>query len=286
SGPETEDQLFGRLSTQCLLRTIFTNGVSAIAHNLINMVDVRELLRNELASRRTSSSKAGKKRKHGPDVEPARKKTKPYTKDKAQDDSEGTSDVIEPPLPTGEPGLNKSSSAESEQEPELDTEEQPTIPTITQPVNQDVDEDEWAAFEREVAQPSRQQPAFTRQGGTLNNNATISAAPVSAAELESRERQDREAVAKNREAALLGDREDATRSLEEEFDEMEELDQRVQRLKQMRDEIRRKREAGERALAGVEADPPNDKTSADEQVEAEDDEDEDDGEGWDDWGFR
>ncbi|KAF3492412.1 uncharacterized protein GIQ15_01929 [Arthroderma uncinatum] len=254
------------------------------------MADVRELLRNELASRRSAAPTAGKKRKHGLDLEPRRKKTKPYTEDETPagsvavvDESSTTSNVIEPPSLAHEPELDGTPSMEPDQE--MHTEERSTIPTT----KQDVDEDEWAAFEREVAQPSRQQPATTAPHSVLNNNAIISAAPVSAAELESRDRQDREAAAKSQEATLLGDREDATRFLEEEFDEMEELDQRVKRLKEMRDEIRRKREEDKQILGDTKVKSPNNGASTDGEVEAgddEDDDDDDDGEGWDGWGFR
>ncbi|GBF62354.1 hypothetical protein TMEN_4892 [Trichophyton mentagrophytes] len=243
------------------------------------MVDVRELLRNELASRQLPSSKAAKKRRHGPDLEPARKKHRADTEEGAEDESAPTVNSAAEILDV--PSLPRSLSADkTEAAPEIIAEEIPPAPE-----NQAVDEDEWAAFEREVAQPSREQLPTT-----INTSATISAAPVSAAELESREREDREAMAKSREAALLGDREDATRFLEEEFDEMEELDQRVKRLKQMRDEIRRKRQE--------ESSKPNDVQESelldnnhtagdgDEDENEEDDDDDDEGGSWDNWGFR
>ncbi|EFR04888.1 hypothetical protein MGYG_07890 [Nannizzia gypsea CBS 118893] len=244
------------------------------------MVDVRELLRNELASRQISSSKTAKKRRHGLELEPARKKPRADTEDKPEDESTAVinteTELPERSSPTRKLGLNTADTVEVE--PEIDTEELPPAPD-----NQGVDEDEWAAFEREVAQPSREQPPTT-----INTSVTISAAPVSAAELESREREDRETVAKNREAALLGDREDATRFLEEEFDEMEELDQRVKRLKQMRDEIRRKREEESRRTNVAEKSglPDDNPKIVDGSEEEEEEGDDDEEENWDDWGFR
>ncbi|EEQ32203.1 hypothetical protein McanMca71_005414 [Microsporum canis] len=246
------------------------------------MVDVRELLRNELASRHLPSSKTAKKRRHGSALEPARKKARPFTEDNTSIENESAADdSIEIAATTKSPPPTRNTELDTESvetQPEIDLEGRPAIST-----NQEVDENEWAAFEREVAQPSRQQPPPT----TSNSTVTISAAPVSAAELDSRERQDRESLTKNREAALLGDREDATRFLEEEFDEMEELDRRVKRLKQMRDEIRRKREEDSQAVYSAEVDDmPENKSKADGEGNDEDSEYDDDEEGWDDWAFR
>ncbi|MCJ1484461.1 hypothetical protein MMC06_004632, partial [Schaereria dolodes] len=90
-------------------------------------------------------------------------------------------------------------------------------PTIT------VDEDEWAAFERDVATP----PPGPSATAVLKAAATISAAPLTAAEIAAQSRKEASTQTKEkREAEIEGEKEDAARQLEEEFDEMEELEQR------------------------------------------------------------
>lgn len=245
------------------------------------MADVRALLRNELASRRgadpprSSTARASKKRKFDAEQADLRKRPRPTETD-TQHGDEGNNTVDEvviadAPLNTegtndaGEvtPSTMQMSSAPSEPEPE--------------PQAQAVDEDEWAAFEREVAQPARAAPTNT----ALPADATISAAPVSAAELEARQREERDTRAAAQEEQVLGDREDAARNLEEEFAEMEELEQRVRKLKEKREELRRRNEEGVAATAGP---METEGTQLTESEESEgDDEDEDE---FDNWRFR
>jgi hypothetical protein len=101
-----------------------------------------------------------------------------------------------------------------------------------------IDEDEWAAFERDVATPPPDPslpPAFTAE-------ATISAAPLTAAEIAAQSREQASMQAKEkREAEVEGEKEDAARALEEEFDEMEGLEERVARLRRMREELRNRK---------------------------------------------
>lgn len=98
-----------------------------------------------------------------------------------------------------------------------------------------IDEDEWAAFERDVATP----PPDPSKPSALTAEATISAAPLTAAELEKQAREQASRQSRERrEAEVEGEKEDAARALEEEFDEMEGLEERVARLKKMREELR------------------------------------------------
>ena len=104
-----------------------------------------------------------------------------------------------------------------------------------------IDEDEWAAFERDVATPPPD-PFGPFAPSALTASATISAAPMTAAELAAQSREQASLQAReNREAEVEGEKEDAARALEEEFDEMEELEERVRRLREKREELRRKR---------------------------------------------
>ena len=144
----------------------------------------------------------------------------------------------------------------------------PTNPPIQSPTAL-IDEDEWAAFERDVATP----PPDPSAPSALTASATISAAPMTAAELAAQSREQASMQPReNREAEVEGEKEDAARALEEEFDEMEELEERVRRLREKREELRRKRanEAGEDEKVEI------DSINAADLEESEESEDEDD----------
>lgn len=113
-----------------------------------------------------------------------------------------------------------------------------------------IDEDEWAAFERDVATP----PPDPSLPSALTAEATISAAPLTAAEIAAQSREQASLQTKERrEAEVEGEKEDAARALEEEFDEMEGLEERVARLRRMREELRNRKTkvVGEDVKAGV-----------------------------------
>ena len=88
-----------------------------------------------------------------------------------------------------------------------------------------VDEDEWAAFEREVA-PLAQQD-YT--------SATIEAAPVSAAEVAAQQKTN---TIQQREDEAEAEKEDESRRMEEEFEVMEEMEDRIKRLRARREALR------------------------------------------------
>lgn len=88
-----------------------------------------------------------------------------------------------------------------------------------------VNEDEWAAFERDVA--PLVQPDYSA--------ATISAAPVSAAQLEAEAEKDKRRL---KDAEAQDEKEDEERRIEEEFDVMEEMEERVRKLKEKREALR------------------------------------------------
>ena len=144
----------------------------------------------------------------------------------------------------------------------------PPIST-TQPI---INEDEWAAFERDVATP----PPDPSLPSVLTAEATISAAPLTAAELAAQAReQANQQMKERREAEAEGEKEDAARALEEEFDEMEGLEERVARLRRMREEIRARREVVAEGDEGSEVAGVNDPGGGEgEEVEESDDEEE------------
>ncbi|CZS96982.1 hypothetical protein WAI453_010287 [Rhynchosporium graminicola] len=117
-----------------------------------------------------------------------------------------------------------------------------------------VDEDEWAAFEADIEKAEEE----VKQA----NDAVISAPAMMASDIVKRE----ESSALD----LEGEKEDAARKIEEELEEMESLEQRVKKLREKREELRK------RAVVNVVASPP---------VEEEEDEDDDDDDDDDDDGF-
>lgn len=140
-----------------------------------------------------------------------------------------------------------------------------------------VDEDEWAAFEREVAPLAASQPDYT--------SATISAAPVTAAQLS--EQADEE---KHQRIAREADdeKEEEERRLEEEFEVMEEMEERLRKL-------REKREALKNPVQGIDAPTTPSATATErtlpgevaqlkgqtpDKIEDDDEDDEDDDDDW------
>ena len=100
-----------------------------------------------------------------------------------------------------------------------------------------IDEAEWAAFERDVAIPPP--PPKNYPPSAFMAQATISAAPVSAADLAAQEKEEERISGKERkDLELEAEREDAAKALQDEFDEMEGLEERVRRLREKREEIR------------------------------------------------
>ncbi|KAL9068072.1 MAG: hypothetical protein Q9161_006425 [Pseudevernia consocians] len=155
-----------------------------------------------------------------------------------------------------------------------------TNPTI-QPLVAPIDEDEWAAFERDVATP----PPDPAAPSALTAAATISAAPMTAAELAAQSREQATMQGRERrDAEVEGEKEDAARALEVEFDEMEGLEERVRRLREKREKLRlpRTNEAEEGLINngenGVEG------RHAGEVEDDEESEDEDDDNEWGAWG--
>ncbi|KAJ5928767.1 hypothetical protein N7466_007723 [Penicillium verhagenii] len=257
------------------------------------MADVRSLLRNELASRKgtspnTTGNRVTKKRKVDNSDGVMRKKLRSTSLESVTQsemvadpsprsvDETVTSEVLEPVEEDGIAGPDLPlEETEEDAASALQPSDKVTIASVSaQEVTGAVDEDEWAAFEREVAEPSR----MPEESAAVAAAATISAAPVSADEIAAQQERDTATTSRARDAELEGVREDAARFMEEEFDEMDQLEERVRRLKHMREELREKRardEAQDRPM--VSEDPHAGESESDD-----DDEDED----WDDWRFK
>lgn len=144
-----------------------------------------------------------------------------------------------------------------------------TIPDV--PKRPEVNEDEWAAFEADIA------AAATPQVG---GDAIISAPAMTAAEIAQKSAEESNAIKRERQQAELeGEKEDAARKLEEQLEEMESLEQRVQRLRQKREELRKKE-----SIIGINANELSKAPQANLDPQSEGSEDEEDDDEWD--GFR
>lgn len=140
-----------------------------------------------------------------------------------------------PTEPNAQPPSPPPSAPTAPTEPDLPPQSQALQPNGTQAQAEpepEVDEDEWAAFEREVAPlTAATQPTHAASYAA----ATITAAPVTAAQIaqqadeEKRRRLDTEAD---------DEKEDEGRRLEEEFDVMEEMEERVRKLREKREALR------------------------------------------------
>ncbi|KAJ5164398.1 uncharacterized protein N7500_006228 [Penicillium coprophilum] len=253
------------------------------------MADVRSLLRSELASRKGTSqpnatgNRVTKKRKVDSGDSVMRKKIRAAELDVFQSPSGATSaeqtpeegsgqledDIAGPELPFDDKQETVEPATDVAEESNTQPPEDPSTP---------IDEEAWAAFEREVAE----QDDEPRAPAAVTAEATISAAPVTAAELAAQQERAKASSVRTRETELEGEREDAARLLEEEFDEMDQLEERVRRLKQKREELRKARAEGQTQ------DEPmgSGAVEQDESESEEDEDDDDDDEDWDDWRFK
>jgi zinc finger protein 830 len=108
------------------------------------------------------------------------------------------------------------------QDPEPEPPSNKPVPPDPNPA---VDEDEWAAFEREVAPLAQADHAA----------ATITAAPVSAEQLEKQKEENRW---KQQENEAEAEKEEEERRAEEEVEIMEDLEERVKKWKEKREALR------------------------------------------------
>ena len=106
----------------------------------------------------------------------------------------------------------------------------PSAPEIT-PLEED---EEWLAFQREI-EAADIPPA---QSSAVKAAATISAAPMTAEEIAVQAREEQSTQRGRRDEEIEGEKEDAARALEDEFQEMEQLEDRVRRLREKREALR------------------------------------------------
>ncbi|KAK0931437.1 hypothetical protein LTR57_000852 [Friedmanniomyces endolithicus] len=140
------------------------------------------------------------------------------------------------------------------------------------------DESEIEAFVRELAELERNFPV-----SAINAQANITAAPVMAEEIAAKAREEQSAQRGKRDVEIDAEREEAASALQEEFQEMEGLEDRLRILRDKREALRAT--AGGKANDGaVAVDDPADDQGTEKQARAgeeegeDEDEDEDDGE--------
>ncbi|CAK7269186.1 hypothetical protein SEPCBS57363_003473 [Sporothrix epigloea] len=107
----------------------------------------------------------------------------------------------------------------------------------------DIDEDEWAAFEAEVvnapsAEEVRGKPDMSGGLGLVASTAAVSAGDLATAGTGNDKDDERVKRRVAEEAQVEDEKAEATRALEEELEDMQELESRVQKLKEKREALR------------------------------------------------
>ncbi|KAL7805323.1 hypothetical protein V8C44DRAFT_341116 [Trichoderma aethiopicum] len=127
-----------------------------------------------------------------------------------------------------------------QQQQQQEPQPQPQPPASPSQDQKQIDEDEWAAFEADIAAetaPYDADAVISRPAMTAEEAA---AAAAREAEQEAA-LQNPESRRTRADADIEDEREEATRALEEEFEEMQELEARVQRLKEKREALMMRR---------------------------------------------
>lgn len=244
--------------------------------NPVNSTDPLTQAEDQKTAQSASNGRNGKKRKASDDEEDlddSRKKAKP------------AAPVPRPPLETTLTDRSGSQTVGHSANTKPSAVEEPPEPSTAQPAGTttNIDEDEWAAFQRDVATPP---PETSTVPAAVTAAATISAAPITAEEIAARAREEASTQARERrEAEIEGEKEDAARQLEEEFDEMEELESRVRRLREKREALRKLSEAAKPSVDAAHKGVDEGGGAAEGDEDSEDSmEDDDDGFGG--WGLR
>jgi hypothetical protein len=242
------------------------------------MADVRALLRQERAARQPVQ-----KRSAAPTATPTSRKRK--ATDNGDDERKRTRTEEDAGVPSGffdggveddddsPPSVPQTAQEEEDsaaQEPESDP--QLLAPASANPPVPRLDADAQAeldAFLSEMAEEPAAQHAFP----TYFAGAVIEAAPMTTAEIAAQAREDMSVQRAKKDEEMEGEKEDAARLLEDEFEEMEGLEERFKKLREQREALRSARaQAKVEEIVLSEAQP--------EHVESDSDDEE-----WDDWRF-
>lgn len=232
------------------------------------MADVRSMLKQQRAARQQAkapkqSASAPKKRKAADDAIEERKRTKTEETASTTDPVPDTDAVPEPEAPL---------AAHEQQPVELPDAVEAALP----PPAADAELDAFMAEMDQAAVDAERNPS--QRNVPLYSSAVIESAPMTAAQLAAQAREEQIAQRARRDEEMEGEKEDAARALEDEFEEMDGLEERVKKLREQREALRAKHAAAEvRQEEDVLPTPRSEGGESDS-----DDADED----WDDWRFR
>lgn len=240
------------------------------------MADVRSMLKQQRAARQQAKAprqtpSVSKKRKAADDTPEERKRTR-------------TNEGVGVPADFFDPGIAQETTPASLEEPIAS----PSAPreNVTQPPdpaepalpsNADAELD---AFMAEMDQTAAQAEHNSRQRNIpVYSSAVIESAPMTAAQLAAQAREEQSAQRARRDEEMENEKEDAARALEDEFDEMDGLEERVKKLREQREALRAKTivaGAGEEegALSALHPEANGEESESDEDGD------------WDDWRFR
>lgn len=265
------------------IRTLITNlsiplPSSPVQHNpLTSMADARTLLRQQRAAR--EQAKKAQKPSAAPSAAPVSRKRKAADDGTEEKKRTRTEEAAGVPAGFFDAGAQPEGPTIEEAGAEEAVEAAPVPPPAAprQPAPPPLDptaEAELDAFLTEMSKEPASQPHHNYASG-----AVIEAAPMTAAELAAQAREEQSAQRARRDEDMEAEKEEAARALEDEFEEMDGLDERVKKLREQREALRSQ---SAQLPAPVDTVPVQQQEAADGESESEDDDDED----WDDWRFR
>ncbi|KAF2798788.1 hypothetical protein K505DRAFT_321600 [Melanomma pulvis-pyrius CBS 109.77] len=248
------------------------------------MADVRSLLRQERAARQPpgrpqkqsaapAAAPTSKKRKAANDEGEDRKRTRT----EAEAEAGVPSGFFDGGAATDRDDASLASAPQAQQEaqtiPEAESnaplEPPPTANPPTPRLNA-AEQAELEAFLSEMADEPTAQHGFSAYAA----GAVIEAAPMTTAEIAAQARENQSAQRARKDEEMEGEKEDAARLLEDEFEEMEGLEERFRKLREQREALRSARaQAKTEDIVLPEVQP--------EPMESDSDDEE-----WDDWRFR
>lgn len=234
------------------------------------MADARTLLRQQRAAR--EQAKKPQKQSVAPASVPVSRKRKAIDEDTGEKKRSRTEQAAGVPAGFFDTGAEPEEIVEEPQETKASLPTQAIEPQnpVSTPLNPS-DEAELDAFLTEMNKEPAPQPQHSYASGTV-----IEAAPMTVAELAAQAREEQNAQRARRDEDMEAEKEEAARALEDEFEEMEGLDERVKKLREQREMLRS--QSGQ-LPAPTETLPMQPQPNA-EESESEEDED------WDDWRFR
>lgn len=244
-------------SLLCNLCSVPVKSESAWSGHLKSTQHTLRVQRAQEAAAARPAEPASKKRKASTLDEPGELDTKRAKAETAEHQLDGKKEEVAAPTKTAE-----ADAAQQESAPHVDTAQ----------LADGVDEDEWAAFERDLA--------TTQHPSAVYADATISAAPVTAEEIAAQAREEQSTQKGRRDAEIEAEKEEAEQMLENEFEEMEGFEERVRRLREKREALRKtmELEGGDPSAPAANVAMGNGHVA--ELAEEEDDEDDDEDDGW------